>query len=302
MASASGRAPARAALAGNPSDLYGGAVLAVAVPELFAEVVVSDDEAAGSGVSPPSALVSGVIERFAREHGVPAGVSATWSTSIPREVGLAGSSAIAIAAARALCRLFDIALTRPRLASLALAVETEVLGIVAGLQDRVAQSYGGLTFMDFASDYFTTHGYGRYESLDPGLLPPLFVAYRAEATVSSGAVHGPLHERHRAGDPVVVDAMTELARCARGARDGLVTGDVGRFARCVDSSFDVRDGLFELDPRHVAMVRRARSLGASANYAGSGGAVVGSCEDAAHLASVLEGLRADGCEAIAPAA
>lgn len=35
--------------------------------------------------------------------------------------------------------------------SIILSVETDELGIAAGLQDRVIQCYGGLVFMDFSN-------------------------------------------------------------------------------------------------------------------------------------------------------
>ena len=37
----------------------------------------------------------------------------------------------------------------------------EELGITAGLQDRVAQVYGGLVYMDFARESMQRHGHGR---------------------------------------------------------------------------------------------------------------------------------------------
>ena len=55
---------------------------------------------------------------------------------------------------------------------------------------------------------------------------------------------------------------------ARAARDALLSGDRAAFAEAVDASFDERAALLDLDPRHVAMVRAARATGASANYAG----------------------------------
>ena len=284
-AEARGRAFARAALAGNPSDGFGGAVLAVVVPAFAAEVMVIDGAA---GVSPPNPLVEGTVARFAVEHG--GNAAATWTTAIPREVGLAGSSALVIATLRALCSLRDVEIEPDRLASLALEIERDALGIEAGLQDRVAQAYGGLTFMDFAT--------GRYEPLDVALLPPLYLAWREDAGAGSGGVHGPLAERFRSGDMEVIAAMAELAEYARTARDALTRDDHDAFASCVDASFDVRERLVELDPRHVAMVRRARELGASANYTGSGGAIVGSCRDEDHLEEVVAGLRGDGCSAI----
>ena len=298
MAAASGRAFARAALAGNPSDGYGGATLAVVIPNFGAEVWI---ETGGEpGVTPPSPLIAGAIERFARDHGVAADVAASWRTTVPREVGLAGSSAIVIATLLALCELQDVQLEPARMAAFALAIETEVLGIAAGLQDRVAQAFGGLTYMDFEPGHFDTHGHGHYESLDTKLLPPLYVAYREDARGHSGGIHGPLRERFEAGDPDVVEAMAQLANHARDARDALTDGDSERFGRCIDASFDVRRRIVELDARHVAMVARARSLGASANYTGSGGAIVGACRDEHHRDAVIAALRADGAAAIVP--
>jgi glucuronokinase len=299
MTTASGRAFARAALAGNPSDGYGGATLAVVIPNFSAEVLI---ETSGEpGVTPPSPLVAGAIARFAREHGVDNEVAASWRTTVPREVGLAGSSAIVTATLRALCELHDVRLEPARLAALALAIETDALGIAAGLQDRVALAFGGLTYMDFEPDYFSAHGRGRYEALDPALLPPLYLAYREDAGGQSGGIHGPLRERFEAGDPEIVAAMAQLATHAHDAADALKAGDGERFGRCVDASFDVRQRIVELDARHVAMVARARSLGASANYTGSGGAIVGACRDGRHRDEVLAALRSDGTTAVVPA-
>ena len=43
---------------------------------------------------------------------------------------------------------------------MALSVETEGLGIEAGLQDRVTQTYEGLTYMDFEPEAVAARGYG----------------------------------------------------------------------------------------------------------------------------------------------
>ena len=43
-----------------------------------------------------------------------------------------------------------------------LQVETNELGINAGLQDRVIQIYNGLVFMNFDEELLTSRGYGGY--------------------------------------------------------------------------------------------------------------------------------------------
>jgi glucuronokinase len=122
------RAFARAALAGNPSDAYGGATLAVVLRDFFAEVDASSASLASA--VPESMLLHAAIRRFERDLAPEAHPAAVrLRTSIPRAVGLGGSSAIVIATVRALCELHRVRLRPDELASFALAVETEDLGI-----------------------------------------------------------------------------------------------------------------------------------------------------------------------------
>jgi glucuronokinase len=289
---AEGRAPARTALVGNPSDGYGGAVLAVCLEQLGARAVAL--AAPRSQVSPPSVLVDATVRRFAREYSTAALATAVeWSTSIPEGVGLGGSSAIVIAVARALCGLSGVALDHDELAAFALSVEREDLGIPGGRQDQTAECYGGLTLMDFSSE---TH-----QRLDPSLLPPLVVAWRGDCGEHSGIVHGDLRSRWAGGDRLVRDSIAELAVLAHDAGRALADGARDEFGRCLDRSFDLRAQILALDPRHVAMIERARAAGARANYSGSGGAIVAVCEDEAHREAVVGALSAAGCGVLAPA-
>jgi galactokinase/mevalonate kinase-like predicted kinase len=289
---ARGKAHARAALAGNPSDGYGGAVLAVTLGGQRAEVTAR--AASQLEISPPSELVAATVARFAHEYRSRASSTVLqWTTSIPRGVGLGGSSAIVISTLRALSVLYDAELEATELAELALAIELHELQIAAGLQDRVAQAFGGLMFMDFDP----AAGPDRYQRLDLALVPPLVVAWRVDAAGDSGAVHGPLRDRHAQGEAAVVRAMSELASLARGARDALLTGDVAEFGRCVDHSFDVRQQILALDPRHIEMISCARACGASANYAGSGGAIVAVCAPDSRRRVARE-LQQLGCDTL----
>lgn len=287
---ARGEAHARAALAGNPSDGYGGAVLAVTLDQRRAKVAARATPQAE--ISPPSELVAATVARFARKYRA-SSTSLEWSTTIPRGVGLGGSSAIVIATLRALCVLHDVELEPTELAELALAIELHELGIAAGLQDRVAQAFGDLMFMEFDPGA----GPDRYRRLDRALLPPLVVAWRADAAGDSDSVHAPLRARHERGEPAVVDAMSELAALARCARDALLAGDPLEFGRCVDHSFDARRRILALDPRHLEMIECARACGASANYAGSGGAIVAVCAPGGRE-RVAHELQRLGCDTL----
>jgi len=258
-------------------------VLAVCVPRLAARARATP--AAQPLSDPPSPLVDATIARFG--HGASA---VRWETSVPREVGLGGSSAIVTATVRALCALHGRALAPDELAEMVLAVEVEDLGIAAGPQDRYAQAHEGLVLMDFAG------ARPRVQRLDPGLLPPLYLAWRSGAAEASHAVHRGLRER--GDEPGVRAAMARLAAEARAAAQALHAGDHAAFAAALDASFDGRAALLDLDPRHEAMVHAARGTGASANYAGSGGAIVGTLPPGG-LEPVVGALRPLDCEVVA---
>ena len=289
MRSGRGSAPARAALAGNPSDGYGGRVLAVALGELRAEA-----EAAPAPVDDVDGeLARAALTRFRRRFPelALAPVRIRWRTAVPREVGLGGSSAIVIAVLRALLDAHGESLAPGELARIALAAETEELGIAAGLQDRLVQVHEGLLCMDFGA------GEVAVEALDPGLLPPLYVAWHPEAASPSGAIHTELRTREEAVRP----AMAELAALAARARDALRTNDHEAFAAGVDGSLAIRARIMPVHPRVSRMAQLARAAGASANSAGSSGAIVGTVGGGT-WPELEHALATEGCGVLLPRA
>lgn len=301
---ATGSCPARCALAGNPSDGHGGAVVATVIPQLAATVsVVPSDHF--SNVSSARPLVEATIEVL-RGH-LEADlrpVAIDVQTTIPRSVGLAGSSAIVIATVRALVAHHRgaawadrLAMDPSYLASLALVAERDVLGIPAGLQDRVVQSIGGTVAMEFGEDHSRSIdglAAGSYRSVGP-IPGSLFVAYLPESAGDSGAVHAATD----ASDPVFLDAMRRSAAAARRAVAAIEAADPVELGRAMDATFDIRASAMPLEATHVEMIEAARSHGAAANYAGSGGAVgvLAPTSDAADR--VARRMRSDlGCHTL----
>lgn len=301
MRAARGRAFARAALAGNPSDGYGGRTLAVVLREFAAEARVAPCRGADAFVPPApegEPLLRAALARFRANTGTPRRpVEITCTTTVPREVGLAGSSAIVMATLRALCRATGVAFDPDELARMTLAVEAEDLGIAAGMQDRLVQAHEALLAMDFGAERESG-----VEVLDPALLPALYVAWHDDAASPSGGVHAELRERWASGDEEVRAAMTELAAHAAAARDALLAGDAEAFAAGVDGSLDARRRIMPVDERVLAMAETARAHGASANSAGSGGAIVGTLRGPDAWPALEEALRALGCGVSRPAA
>ena len=291
---------ARAALAGNPSDGYGGAVVSVPVSARSATVTVTAGDA-----RPEAAidLVEATVRRHARHTGRrPPACAIDVTTTIPRSVGLAGSSAIVIALLRALQRHAGLAPFAPdELASLALSVEVDELGFAAGLQDRVVQAYDRAMFMRFGpaqTGEIAGLVTGTYETLRRPIPGWLTVAVRQSENEPSQAVHRSLRERHEEGDPVIAAAMAELGTAAADAAAAIDAGDMLGLGEAMDRTFDIRNSVMDLRAGQVEMVEVARRAGAFANFAGSGGAVSVLAVDEATSSRATERLVAIGCEII----
>ncbi|HEX8985359.1 MAG TPA: GHMP kinase [Bryobacteraceae bacterium] len=251
-------------------------------------------------------IIQALLVRFldyCRERGIALpgrNFTIEYESTIPMRLGLGGSSAIIIAALRALCRYFELPLALPVIANLALETETRELGVPAGLQDRVIQAYEGLVYMDFSKGLMDRQGYGNYEALDPGLLPNLYVAYRRELSEGTEAFHHALRERWRGGDPEVVEAMRTWAGYAEQGREALKTRDAAALGRLIDANFDLRARLCRIGEGNLQMIETARRVGATANFAGSGGAITGTYEDERMFAELSKAMEPLGVGVILP--
>ena len=166
----------RVGLLGNPSDGYGGAALAFTFDAFAAEVRVVPTDEPGFRIAEGEtsrwveagglrdAVSTGSVDGLAGLVGASLvvlddrlsstmsggllergslGLSLTVSTGIPRQVGLSGSSAVTVAALRALDGALVLGLEPGVLAGLALEAERRVLGITCGPLDRIIQVLGG---------------------------------------------------------------------------------------------------------------------------------------------------------------
>ncbi len=287
-----GRAPARTALVGNPSDGFGGAVLTLAVANWEATVELrSAPSAVADRVEGPEGLVPIVDAArrvFRGRIGPVDAAHLSVTTTIPREVGLAGSSAVVIATLDASARQAGIELDGRLWPSLALHVETAELGIPGGLQDRVAQVWGGLVLCDARRASTTVVDgleTGTYRRLAAEALPDLAVTWLPTAGESSAVSQGRL--RTGAGRLDRVETFARLAALAVDAADALDGGRPERLGPAMVATMAARRELVALRPDHADLVERVAGTGAAANYSGSGGAVVSTVP-----ADGLDALRA----------
>jgi glucuronokinase len=94
--------------------------------------------------------------------------------------------------------------------------------------------------------------------------------------------------------------MKGFARLAAEARSALINRDVALLGRLMDANFDLRRTIYELPAWQVQMVETARAGGASAKFAGSGGAIVGLYADEAEFEKVRAALAEVGSRTVKP--
>lgn len=320
---------ARAGLIGNPSDGYFGKTISITVRNFRARVLCypsANLEIRESAIDIPVwrslddlrenvkrngyyggvRLIRAIIKRFAdycEQQGIQLPLrnfTIEYESNIPARVGLAGSSAIITATLRALMEYYRVSIPKEIQPNIILSAERDELGIGAGLQDRVIQVYEDVVYMDFDRDHFESSGHGRYQNLNPDNLPPLFIAYDVRLSEGSEVFHNNIRERFDQGDQVVVSAMQQFAEYARLAKQAIEESDHSRLSELLNQNFDLRSSLYKLRTSDINLVKAARLVGASAKFAGSGGAVIGVYQDDAMLLKLKEVYQELGAEVIVP--
>ena len=320
---------ARAGLLGNPTDGYYGKTISIIVrnfgarislypsPELCIEPQEQDlnvyrnmyhlvDSVRLTGYYGGSRLVKAAIKKFS-EYCIQQNTrvdnknfTIRYHSSIPRQVGLAGSSAIVTATMRALMRYYNVNIPREVLPSIILSAEKDELGINAGLQDRVAQVYEGCVYMDFDKMLVASQGHGKYEPLDPKLLPNLYLAYKIDLGKVSGTVLNDIRARYDKGDQSVIDTLSEMAQLAAEGRQVILDQDTEKLNHLINRNFDLRCQIMNISDENKTLVQTARACGASAKFTGSGGSIIGVYQNDEVLNKLVVSLKKINARVIKP--
>lgn len=320
---------ARAGLVGNPSDGYFGKTISFVIRNFKTtvrlwesphfEIVLTHGDLARfdnvdaflrdiklHGYYGGSRLVKAAIKRFndyCRQKSISLegpSFTVSFESDIPRLVGLAGSSAIVTATLRAMMKFYRVEVPRHELPNLILSAERDELGISAGLQDRVIQTYEGIVYMDFDRALMEGRGYGTYESLQPPSPPPLYVAYDPQRAEVSDVPHRNLRELFNRGDPTVLDAMQKYRALTDAGRTALMSADWKTLHEVIDANFDLRRTIMPIAPENLRMVEVARKTGASAKFAGSGGAICGIYHGGRQYQDLVDALAEIRCTVLRP--
>ena len=298
----------RAALLGNPSDGYYGKTIGFPFSNFLSKVTLyetpeleilpadydsnvfdSIEELAEDvdffGYYGGMRLLKDAIKRF-YEYSVIRNIelhdrnfTIRYSSNIPYRLGLAGSSAIITACLKSLMEYYGVDIPKYELAGLILSVETDELGISAGLQDRVIQAYEAPVYMDFNKDLLESRGYGDYQVLDKKLFRNIYIAYQTDLSEGSEVVHNDFKERVHFGITEVLDAIRQWGEITLKGVAELKAGRIDKLNALINQNFDLRSTVMNIGEKNRNMVELARSTGASAKFTGSGGAIIGLYEN-----------------------
>ena len=302
------RANARVGIMGNPSDGFNGKTISLSIKNFWAEVTIVESqhlllvpnplcdptEFGGlqdlhdiymrEGYLGGLRLLQATCKKFYRlccEKGIALTrrkFTLKYDTNIPRQVGLAGSSAIVTATLKCLMEFYNVTdedFKKEMQPQFILDVEKDELFINAGLQDRVVQVYGGLMYMDFSEDIMRKEGHGNYVRLDAKEvdLPNFFLAYLSDPS-DSGKIHNHVRALFDGGDERVVDCMRKLAAITDEAKDIFESGskDWDSLAKLMNQNFELRRSIYGeecLGQGNLRMIEIGRKYGAGCKFPGN---------------------------------
>ena len=125
-------------------------------------------------------------------------------------------------------------------------------------------------------------------------------SYRTSLSEGTEVFHNNLRERWLRGDLEVVGAMETWAGYAAEGRACLLQRNYTRLNQLVDANFDLRARIYQIDRGNLEMVHMARAAGATANFAGSGGAIVGTYDDEVMFGKLMSAGKSIGVAVIKP--
>ncbi|XP_069803268.1 uncharacterized protein [Dendropsophus ebraccatus] len=299
------RSYARIGIIGNPSDGYYGKTISMTISNFWAEVTISESKKlvlVPHPLNDPTEFGSLLdLHYISRKEGYLGGLrllqatckkfyqycsekgialskqnfTLKYNVNIPRQVGLAGSSAIVSATLKCLMKFYNLTgddLPKSLRPNFILDVEKEELFITAGLQDRVVQVYEGLIYMDFSKSIMEEQGYGNYVHMDVSLVPPFWLAYLQDPS-DSGVIHNNVRQRWLSGDPEVIEAMTIFAELTDKAKAAIEEKNWDELAELMKRNLSLRRSIFTdacLGPGNLKMIEIAQQVELKKSYQEAG--------------------------------
>jgi galactokinase/mevalonate kinase-like predicted kinase len=307
-------APGRCGIIGNPTDMYGGAVISCSIA-FRAQVKVEscarlEVETGGEVLvvrQVDDLLLRGDNFDVARAVLEYLGIGRlrcriSYRSDVPIRAGVSSSTALLVAILYGVMRFRGQADSLYRVAELARYIELNHFRVVCGYQDAYMCTFGGLNYMDFRGKQFYRQAaeelYATVEPLDRFVPVLPFVLAHTGVEHSSDAVHKPLRERWLEGDPLVRQGYEEITRLAQEGKKALLAQDWHRLGWLMNQNHAIqRDlgGSGDSNERMIDVALKQGALGAKLAGAGGGGTII-----ALHPEpdSLIAALRAAGSDMV----
>jgi len=252
-------APGRAGIIGNPTDGYGGSMIACSTKnrayvtiERADDLIIENDmgkvvlkwENDFDNQGDYFDLVRSVL-RYFKLYDMKGKIKS--STDIPVQAGLAGSTALLSCILAAVSAYAGISYNRYELAEVNRSIELNYMKTHCGYQDAYMTSFGGLNYPGFSRQGILqgpliVSFYAVVEPLSSYVKTLPFVVAHTGVKHHSGSFHKPLRDRWLEGEETVVNAYRDIAHLAREGKKALIKGDWDQLAYLMNKNHEIQDG------------------------------------------------------------
>ncbi len=281
-------APGRAGIIGNPTDGYGGTMIACSIKNRVEVLIEKNRELIIENPFGRKVLkwrndfdnqgdyfdVVRSVLRYFKLYDLKAKI--TINSNIPVQAGLAGSTATLSAILSAVLAFIGQVHNRYELAELNRVIELHYMKCHCGYQDAYMTTFGGLNYLDFrGKEYYKELEHEIYATVEP-LAPFIeklpFVIAHTGIKHHSGNFHKPLRDRWLEGEKLVVDGYAEIAHIAREGKKALLKQDWDELGYLMNKNHEIQDSITDSGEQNNYMIRVAKDNGAlAAKLAGAGG-------------------------------
>ncbi len=280
------KSPGRAGIIGNPTDGYGGAMIACSIPYYASAKLIPSDklELTIEGkelvvnwennlqLQGDSFDLARAVLKYFKAEDLKARIE--MSSDIPRQAGLAGSTALLSAIMGVVIKALGKEYSPHYFAEVNRIIELRYMKTHCGYQDAYMTSFGGLNFLDFRGKAYyknlAEEVYASVERLNVKELP--FILGHTGIKHNSGDFHKPLRERWLEGEKEVVEGYQDITEIALKGKRALLDGNWEELGRLMNENHQIQDSLSYSGEQNNKLIEAALSGGAlAAKLAGAGG-------------------------------
>ena len=288
-------APGRCGIIGNPTDMYGGSVIACSTAER-AHCTLTDSRALTLAAESFTEEIRAVdnLQLAGDKLDIAKAVLRYFdlgpdnfrfrlavNSDVPECAGLAGSTAVIVAILGCVLEQMGIEMERHMIAETARKIEFEVMGVTCGYQDQHMATFGGLNYMDFrGKERMAQDEQEPFATVEPlqHIVDemPIVVAHTG-ITRNSGVVHKSIRERWKEGEREVVEGYVRIAELARLGKKALIRYEWKKLGELMNENHEIQRDLGGSGPRNdylIDVAVRNGALGAKLAGAGQGGTII----------------------------